>query len=1185
MRATKLTISAFGPYAEAVTLDFNRLGESGIYLITGDTGAGKTTIFDAITFALFGAATNPDRANSMLRSNYAAPGTPTFVELEFAFRGKTYKVRRNPSYIRPAKRGGGMIEEKPSAELCTPTGVKTGFGNVAKEIEALLGINQKQFHQIALLAQGAFRELLTTDSAERVNIFRKIFQTDIYRTLSDRLKDEKNTTLQRFRENQNEACQRAGQILMPPEMMPIENPEDFGAALQKLFEYLEADEQAQKKTAADLEKLKADTEALDEKKAQGERRAALLLEIAKAQKQLEKAEEARTQAQNALLIAQQAEDACAEIPGQIAKLEREMPQYDVLTSDIAARAKIQQDLDKNAKVLAETQKNERDANAQLERKKAALAELGDSGATLEKAKGAYKAQKERTDNLEALLKLLERISKNNEALEKKQVEIKTAESGWEEISKLPERWGEIQNMLPAYERLDTLRRSYDEKKGTLEKSAREIDNLSQELAQNEQKDTQDKEHLMEVQDAPVQLQETLRESERLQGVQEDLEKLQKTYTQYCQKAEEFGARSRKYQAAVREMSDALERYHAAHRLFLDEQAGVLAASLQAGQPCPVCGSLEHPRPAKRREQVPTQDELDNLRRISEDRQASADLASSHTARAKGETEQLWQSLLELAQPLHLDPTAPDFARNVSQSAQTTRWGLQAAKERVRQLREDVKQKEILESRIQKRAPLLEEQRQSLQNAKTRKASLESEEKSYARQIETLRARLPYEDAPAAQHQIDTLKKQYADAEKARKELADALAALERRGHLLEGQAKIRAGALPPDLSAGDIHADGFLEKCKAMALAWEQQTALDEREVKRWEEKLAQSKTLQKEIEELERGAQKLEAESRRLEPLCAQLQTQRDALHHQIAEARAGLSYLNAEEAKQQLQHLEERQKKTREDLEKAQKNADQAREQLAAKSSEKATLEGQLRTMPPVDMPKIETALLRCVQMEEQLKKAEKEIFHRLETNRRIQKDITALQKEAAKLERRAALIGELSDTANGQLPQKDKITLEAFVQMAQFDRILYRANMRFRTMSDGQYELVRQQTAQNRRAQTGLDLDVLDHYNGTRRSVKSLSGGESFLAALSLALGLSDEIQSRAGGVQLDTMFVDEGFGSLDEEKLELALQALQTLALDHGLIGIISHVEELKARIEKQIVVTKSPSGGSYPEIRV
>ena len=185
----------------------------------------------------------------------------------------------------------------------------------------------------------------------------------------------------------------------------------------------------------------------------------------------------------------------------------------------------------------------------------------------------------------------------------------------------------------------------------------------------------------------------------------------------------------------------------------------------------------------------------------------------------------------------------------------------------------------------------------------------------------------------------------------------------------------------------------------------------------------------------------------------------------------------------------------------------------------------------------------------------------------------------------ERHYAWMSELSNTANGTVSGSEKMTLETYIQTTYFDRILRRANTRLMIMSDAQYELVRRKSAENLKAQSGLELDVLDHYNGTLRSVKTLSGGESFKASLSLALGLSDEISSSVGGIRLDTMFVDEGFGSLDEDSLQAAIQALAELTEGHRLVGIISHVGELKQQIDKQLVVTKDRAGGSQVEVIV
>ena len=208
---------------------------------------------------------------------------------------------------------------------------------------------------------------------------------------------------------------------------------------------------------------------------------------------------------------------------------------------------------------------------------------------------------------------------------------------------------------------------------------------------------------------------------------------------------------------------------------------------------------------------------------------------------------------------------------------------------------------------------------------------------------------------------------------------------------------------------------------------------------------------------------------------------------------------------------------------------------------------------------------------------------VFARIEQNKKTKENIEKMSTEILEIEKKWTWVKALSNTANGNISGKDKVMLETYIQTTYFDRIISRANSRFMIMTNGQYDLIRSDSASNMRSQSGLELDVIDHYNGTRRSVKTLSGGESFKASLALALGLSDEIQSSAGGIRLDSMFVDEGFGSLDGESLQQAINALTSLADGNRLVGIISHVSELKERIDNQIVVTKAKSGGSTVEI--
>lgn len=213
------------------------------------------------------------------------------------------------------------------------------------------------------------------------------------------------------------------------------------------------------------------------------------------------------------------------------------------------------------------------------------------------------------------------------------------------------------------------------------------------------------------------------------------------------------------------------------------------------------------------------------------------------------------------------------------------------------------------------------------------------------------------------------------------------------------------------------------------------------------------------------------------------------------------------------------------------------------------------------------------------------QEELAIRIDANTRIKNNIEAKSAHISAIEEKWTWVKALSNTANGNITGKEKIMLETYIQATFFERIIQRANTRLLVMSSGQYELKRRKVTTDLRGQSGLELDVKDYYNGSVRDVRSLSGGESFKASLSLALGLSDEVQSMAGGIKLDTMFVDEGFGSLDGESLQQAMKALSSLSEGNRLVGIISHVAELKEKIDKQIVVTKEKTGGSRVDIVV
>ena len=315
------------------------------------------------------------------------------------------------------------------------------------------------------------------------------------------------------------------------------------------------------------------------------------------------------------------------------------------------------------------------------------------------------------------------------------------------------------------------------------------------------------------------------------------------------------------------------------------------------------------------------------------------------------------------------------------------------------------------------------------------------------------------------------------------------------------------------------------------------------------------------------------EAALQELKAAGASLTAQQEAAEKQRDVLQEKLAYPDKSEAEAAIRNLVKEQKALADDIAGAEEACHESEKILAALEATIAEAQRQLAEHDDVDFESEEKRRKSLTDEMQVISSRRQEIHARVAANQTTLEKIKERQAQLEEVETRWRWVKALADTAGGTLAGKEKIMLETYVQMAYFERILQRANVRFMVMSEGQYELARSVVAGNNRSQSGLELDVIDHYNGTRRSVKTLSGGESFKASLSLALGLSDEVQSRAGGIRLDTMFVDEGFGSLDEESLEQAIKALAGLTEGNKLVGIISHVGELKERIDRQIIVTK------------
>ena len=921
MRPEKLVMSAFGPYAGREEIDFTKLGTEGLYLISGDTGAGKTTIFDAITFTLYGEASGSDREVKMLRSKYADPTTPTEVELTFEHGGKEFFIKRNPEYERPKLRGTGFAKEAASAELTLPDGtIISGNTGVDRKVVDILGIDKDKFTRIVMLAQGDFQKMLLAKTDEKMKIFRDLFRTELFDELSKRIsKDAKEIygQLSDARKSSRQFVQ--GIVCTENSIHEIEVDKAVNGEMtdQETVELLNAmlSEDRNKQDSLDEEKNHND-EALEKVN----QTIGTAKQIAGIKRELEKNQAALEEAENKKKVAE----------AEFQKAEKTNEFRDELSNTIA----LKKDRLSSYDSLDETDKS----IDSLKKEISSFTEQNDLSATALNKKTEQKQQAEEI--------------------------LKTLENAGEEF-------------ISASNKLNELK--------------------------NHRKD--------------------------LSAIQNDLEEYDTKAKNLAKKQQEF----LKYQQDA-EKKNAL--YREKNRLFLSGQAGILAETLEEGKACPVCGSVHHPSPAQKEDNVPGEKDIETLRKKADEADKKATAASNEASALKAEADTFKTELMK-------------------------RIKAYVSSEDISECRKEI------DTELEKMTDVLQKGEAEVAELNQKKQQKEKIAKSLTRLTD----------------EIETLKKQ----------VSDITNALTEKKTVLEAEKKNRE-KISEDLE--------FSSKKEAAA----------------------EIKTLEKQLSDMKKAYDK----------------------------ADAGL-------------------KKANEDY----KGIDG---QIRA-------LEESLKKSENIDIEKENEKQQKLQEKSADLQKRLRELHTVIEKNTDALEGLNERLSEISELENRYRWLNALNETANGQITGHSKVKLEAYVQMVWLDRVIARANTRFIIMSNAQYELKRKVGEDNNRSQSGLEISVMDHYNGTEREVGSLSGGEKFLASLSLALGLSDEIQNSAGGIQIDTLFVDEGFGSLDSEKLDLVYRALTSLTEGHRMVGIISHVQELEDKIDHQIVVTKQKTGGSTTEILV
>lgn len=1041
MKPVRLVMSAFGPYAGRTELDFQPLGGKGLFLITGDTGAGKTTIFDAIAFALFGEASGSVRGANTLRSDFAQPGEKTYVELTFQNREQIYTVSRNPRYQRP-KRGGGLTMENPDALLTLPGGdAISGIREVTAKIESLLGITCRQFKQIAMLAQGEFLQLLLADSGERGDILRRVFGTEFFLYTQRLLKEQAADAKGRLEDAEKAVLMHIAGIECPSdEQGAVLSAQKDAASIHSAEEILGSLKELVAEDGARLISLRGQTGSLETKRnnliaameqARFVNQTLEALENARiSEKELSGHQAEYTRRKERLSLAEKAlyevlplekaflreKEAQERLAREIAALQKQIAEYE--EASLAAQALYQQE--------QQTEPRRRELAFGIDR--------------LEKTLGKYARAEQLQKEMQALSFSREERSKTLATLEGKRAEYQ----------------GEEKQVREALDGLDGL----EIKIMACRQDEKEIDGLQSGL------------------------QGLLDSATRLSALQMELEKFQHSF----EKAREMYERS----GAV---------YKEKEIAFFREQAGLLASTLKDGEPCPVCGATSHPQKAQPSADAPGEAELRVLKTKAESDREAMRLASEKTAGKLGETNLARERLMREATAFFPEAEGGALLVNLPERIKAELSQCQSRKEENTRLLSGLLAQAAEKARLAEWLDTVQKKLRGNEEETGRiRRELSADEAGLAGmagEMSTLQADLPYESRAKAQDAISFWQSEF-------KQLDDVFRQAETEAQKLQSWLE-KDKALLKDKGEGSL---------SAMRAAAEAEAAYQER-----------------------RAACGFLGESDYRRALL--LKADMDAL-------------------REENQKYEDAVKAVRRDLDRLAKETE---------GKEKRDITG------------LESEKGRIDREKEQADEAIRTLASRLGRNAPIEKALEKAIADFAEYRQEYLLADNLSKTASGELAGRQKLAFEQYVQGAYFQKILSEANQRIKGMTGGRFELTRREDPEDLRSQTGLDIDVLDHYTGRIRPVKTLSGGESFKASLALALGLSDVIQRHAGGVKIDTLFVDEGFGSLDAESLEQAIQTLVGLAEGDRLVGIISHVGELKERIDRKIVIDKTIAGST------
>ena len=1076
MKPIQLTMQAFGSYGKKTVIDFTKPDQN-LFLITGDTGSGKTTIFDAIVFALYGEASSVvNRKNGAeLQSQFAAASVEPFVELVFSEKEGSedvhYTVRRVPKHVRPLKRGTGLKEESGSVSLIMPDETEYPSKETDKKLEEIVGLTKNQFMQVAMIAQGEFMALLRAKSDDKKVIFRKLFNTELYQNIVDELAKRRKDKDRKIAQIKT-ACQTEVGHILVPKLVTADgaetDQEQNGAADQIADECRDANKlQELKERILKSERLSLpDMEALLQ----------TLVSVSEWTKdKMQQSESETSQLYKVYLLKR---DAVTKA-GQLLERYKELEEAEKELGECEAIKPLMQEWQQCMRQIEDAYdiltlwKQYQEVSGQLETARQALA-------------ANEQALPEQKMACEQAAVQLQQAKKVQEQALMDFSEVKThVENDLEAFSKMAEaKW----KVLTAQTKVDEAG-----------KQARIAEESLSDLESNE-KQWQTQAELLSDTDSRMII---------LQGKQRDIAGIGADFESWKDEEKDCFSQQRCAEEADKVYADAKDRFNKentayiqAYNDFLDAQAGFLAEKLQRGEPCPVCGSTIHPHPHQAEKSALTKEELntlsENVRELQEGQAAAAKKAGEAKAMLDAKEKnciQIWEKLRQKVIAYSRDEMGELDSEEIQSLIET--WK-KALKDEEKQLQKDKKQLQQLKKWLTK-------------------AAKDKEELT-------------------------------AQKNKADKMLADT------KAELAAAQAELKSTFISTYYKSEE-EANQFMEQAEQ------------------------RKKNAEKQYHSCDKVDKKVRSDKEKTELEIAQ--HRRDIPNLQDKSDKRKAVYIQLMEEKQltepQWKCVTESYDKA--DRQQFEEKIRQYQSKLSAAGKQKAVAEKAIdgRVKPYMEQLCSEQNVAEAAWKKEQaLYERYAEMY---KTNHRVCEALMPKMAERSKIMEEHRRLDDLYNLLAGKVTGA-RMDIETYVQRYYLERILYAANRRFGEMSAGQFELrMCDITKAGEGRNRGLDLMVYSNVTGKEREVRTLSGGESFMAALSLALGMADQIQQSSSAIHLDMMFIDEGFGSLDSQSRDQAVRVLQQMAGGSKLIGIISHVSELKQEIEDQLIVSKDEEGSS------